>query len=46
MRHLVPWLTATTIRVVLSLAISHHWPIRQLDVNNAFFMAIYKKVFT
>ena len=26
-----------TIRVVLSLALSHGWPLRQLDVNNAFF---------
>ncbi|MFS7908934.1 putative RNA-directed DNA polymerase [Helianthus anomalus] len=25
-----------TIRVVLSLALSHNWPLRQLDVNNAF----------
>lgn len=26
----------TTIRLVLSLAITHGWPINQLDVNNAF----------
>ena len=26
----------TTIRIVLSLAISRHWPIHQLDVKNAF----------
>ena len=27
---------ATTICTVLSFAISHNWPIRQLDVHNAF----------
>ncbi|KAJ4767348.1 polyprotein [Rhynchospora pubera] len=31
-----PVIRPTTIRIVLSLALSHHWPIRQLDVNNAF----------
>ncbi|MCH96122.1 retrovirus-related Pol polyprotein from transposon TNT 1-94, partial [Trifolium medium] len=25
-----------TIRLILSLAISHKWPLQQLDVNNAF----------
>ena len=25
-----------TVRTVLSLALSHHWPIHQLDVKNAF----------
>lgn len=29
-----------TIRVILSLAIMHHWTIRQLNVNNAFFNGI------
>ncbi|XP_078159603.1 putative mitochondrial protein AtMg00820 [Carex rostrata] len=31
-----PVVKPTMIRVVLSLATSHKWPIRQLDVNNAF----------
>lgn len=32
-----PVIKATTIRVVLSLAVTHKWSIRQLDVQNAFF---------
>ena len=31
-----PVIKATTVRVVLSLAITNKWPIRQLDVKNAF----------
>ena len=31
-----PVIKATTIRVVLSLAVTNKWPLRQLDVKNAF----------
>ncbi|GKV37976.1 hypothetical protein SLEP1_g45935 [Rubroshorea leprosula] len=31
-----PVIKPTTIRTVLSLAVSHGWPIQHLDVNNAF----------
>lgn len=31
-----PVIKSTTIRLILSLAIIHGWPIRQLDVKNAF----------
>ncbi|KAL4561507.1 hypothetical protein LXL04_033674 [Taraxacum kok-saghyz] len=31
-----PVVKPATIRTVLSLAVSHNWPIRQLDVKNAF----------
>lgn len=31
-----PVIKPTTIRLVLSIAFSNHWRIRQLDINNAF----------
>ncbi|KAK0579728.1 hypothetical protein LWI29_030590 [Acer saccharum] len=31
-----PVIKPTTVRLVLSIATSHGWPLRQLDVNNAF----------
>lgn len=31
-----PVVKPATIRTVLSIAVTHHWPIRQLDVKNAF----------
>ncbi|CAL0299014.1 unnamed protein product [Lupinus luteus] len=33
---LSPIVTHVTIRVLLSLVVSHHWMIEQLDINNAF----------
>lgn len=31
-----PVVRPTTIRIILSLAVTYKWPIRQLDVHNAF----------
>jgi Reverse transcriptase (RNA-dependent DNA polymerase) len=38
-----PMVKPTTIRIVLSLAVSHNWSIRQLNVNNAFLHANLQK---
>ncbi|RVW65072.1 Retrovirus-related Pol polyprotein from transposon RE1 [Vitis vinifera] len=35
-----PIVKASTVHVVLSLAVSHKWPLRQLDVKNAFLNGI------
>ncbi|KAI3826502.1 hypothetical protein L1987_00550 [Smallanthus sonchifolius] len=31
-----PVVKPATLRLILSLAVSHHWSLRQLDINNAF----------
>lgn len=31
-----PVVKPTTVRLVLSIDVSHGWPLRQLDINNAF----------
>lgn len=31
-----PVVKPITIRIILTLALTHHWPLKQLDVNNAF----------
>ncbi|GKA06786.1 retrovirus-related pol polyprotein from transposon TNT 1-94, partial [Tanacetum coccineum] len=35
-----PVVKSTTIRAVLSLTVTNDWPLRQLDIQNAFFMEI------
>ena len=41
-----PVVKAATIRLVLSIAVSRGWSLRQLDVQNAFLMVFWKKRFT
>jgi hypothetical protein len=38
-----PVVKPATVRTVLSLALSHSWPIHQLDVNNAFLQGTLSK---
>ncbi|KAL5751677.1 hypothetical protein ACOSQ2_022184 [Xanthoceras sorbifolium] len=39
-----PVVKASTIRVVLSLAVSFHWQVQQIDINNAFLNGDLKEV--
>jgi len=38
----VPFLVAkmTYVRLLISLAITHHWPLHQLDIKNAFLHSV------
>ena len=33
----------TSVRILISLAAIHHWPINQLDIKNAFFNGVLDK---
>ena len=38
-----PVVKHTTIHIVIALEIHHHWPIRQLDVHNAFLQVLHRR---
>lgn len=38
-----PVVKASTVRIILSLAVLHHWPLHQLDVKNAFLNGVLSK---
>lgn len=38
-----PIVKASTVRIVLVLAVMNNWPLRQLDVNNIFFHGLLDK---
>ncbi|KAL6334456.1 hypothetical protein AAG906_015649 [Vitis piasezkii] len=40
-----PMLKATTIRTILSIATSSHWPIHQFDISNVFYMVLLIQIF-
>ena len=35
-----PFVKASTVRIILSLAVMNKWSLRQVDVNNAFFIGV------
>ena len=41
-----PMVKFNTIRCIVSIAVKNGWEIQQFDVNNAFCMVIYMKMFT